>query len=236
MIKNYLLLAFKNLRKQKMFSLINILGLTVGITCCFMIFLFILNEFSYDNFHKKGKYIYRVMRVGNFNGERAEIPYLSAPYSTALLNDYPDAVQKAVRVMPDNDLISYKNASFNEKNIYLTDSDFFELFDFPLLKGNRATVLKEPGSIVLTASAAKKYFGNDDPIGKVVEFNKKLQLKVTGIARDVPVNSHLSFDMVVPVSNFRSSAWFTQWPNNNMFVYVQLNPATNPDQLMSRFP
>src|SRR6266700_4687210 len=107
MIKNYILLAVKNLRKQKMFSLINILGLTVGITCCFMIFLFILNEFSYDNFHKNGKYIYRVMRVGNLNGQRSEIPYLSPPYAAALLNDYPEAIQKAVRVMPDNDLISY---------------------------------------------------------------------------------------------------------------------------------
>jgi putative ABC transport system permease protein len=236
MIKNYLLLAIKNLRKQKLFSMINILGLTVGITCCLMIFLFILNEFGYDNFHKNGKYIYRVMRVAKLNGERTEIPYLSAPYATALLNDYPDAIQKAVRVMPDNDLISYRNVSFNEKNIYLTDSNFFELFDFPLLKGNPATVLKEPNSIVLTASAAKKYFGSEDPIGKVVEFNKKLQLKVTEVALDVPVNSHLNFDMVVPISNFHTAVWFNQWPNNSMFVYVQLNWATNPDQLKSRFP
>src|ERR1700712_2075216 len=125
MIKNYLLLAFKNLRKQKMFSLINILGLTVGITCCLMIFLFIINELSYDSFHKNGKNIYRVMRVGNMNGARVEIPYLSPPYAPALLNDYPDAVQKAVRVFPDNDLISYNTPSFNEKNIYLTDDNFF---------------------------------------------------------------------------------------------------------------
>ena len=236
MVKNYLLLAFKNLRKQKLFSLINIMGLTVGITCCLMIFLFIVNELSYDRFHKKGDSIYRVMRVGNLNGERSDIPYLSPPYASALLNDYPDAVLQSVRVMPDNDLISYKNISFNERNIYLTDSNFFALFDFPLIKGNRATVLKEPGSIVLTASAAKKYFGHDDPIGKVMEFNKTLQLKVTGIAQDVPVNSHLSFDMIVPISNFRNSQWFNQWPANNLFVYVQLNPAIDPANLINRFP
>src|SRR5579863_3940337 len=109
MIKNYFLLVFRKLKKQKIFSLINILGLTVGITCCLMIFLFIAHELSYDNFHKNGKDIYRVMRVGNFNGSNEEIAYLSAPYATALLNDYPDAIQQAVRVMPDNDLISYKN-------------------------------------------------------------------------------------------------------------------------------
>src|ERR1700712_4785462 len=157
MIKNYLLLAFKNLRKQKLFSLINILGLTVGITCCLMIFLFIINELSYDKFHKNGKDIYRVMRVGDFNGQRSEVPYLSAPYATALLNDYPDAIVQSVRVMPDNDLISYQHISFNEQKIYLADTNFFELFDFPLLKGNKRDVFKEPGSIVLTASAAKKY-------------------------------------------------------------------------------
>lgn len=236
MIKNYLRIAFKHLQKQKMFSLINILGLTVGITCCYLIFLFILNEFSYDNFHKSGKDIYRVMRVGNLNGEKSDIPYLSPPYATALLNDYPDAIQKAVRVMPDNDLITFNNIAFNEKNIYLADSNFFQFFDFPLLKGNPATVLREPGSIVLTASAAKKYFGKDDPVGKVMEFNKRLQLKVTGIAADVPVNSHLNFDMIVPISNLRTSPWFSQWPVNGLFVYVQLNPATDPHKLISLFP
>ena len=166
MIKNYLLLAVKHLRKQKVFSIINILGLTVGITCCFLIFLFIFNEMSYDNFHKNGKDIYRVMRTGNVNGEGREIPYVSPAYATALVNDYPDAIKQAVRVMPDNDLISYKNISYNEKNVYLTDSNFFQFFDFALAKGNPANVLKEPNSIVLTQSTARKYFGNDDQIGR----------------------------------------------------------------------
>jgi len=236
MLKNYLSLAFKNFRKQKMFSLINILGLTVGITCCMLIFLFIMNEFSYDKFHKNGKNIYRVYRVGNTNGEHRAIPWVSPPYAKALLTDYPDAVQQTLRVMPDNDLVTYKNVSFNEKKIYLVDSNFFTFFSFRLLKGNPATVLNDPLSIVMTASAARKYFGNEDPIGKVVDFNKKMQLKVTGIAEDVPVNSHLDFDMVVPTSNWRNEPWFNQWPNNGLFVYLQLNPAVHPDQLQKQFP
>ncbi|MGC4101690.1 ABC transporter permease [Ferruginibacter sp.] len=236
MIRNYLLLAVKHFRKQKMFSLINILGLTVGITCCLMIFLFIMNEFSYDDFHKNGKDIYRVMRVGQVSGQQREIPYVSAPYATALKNDYPDAVLQTVRVNPDNDLVSYNNVSFNEKKICLVDSNFFTFFSFPLLKGDPATVLNEPTSIVMTASAAKKYFGNEDPIGKVVDFNKDLRLKVTGIAADVPVNSHLEFDMVVPLSNWRTTPWMNQWPNNGMFAYVQLNPKVNPEQLKKQFP
>lgn len=221
-----------------MFSSINILGLTIGITCCLMIFLFIMNEFSADDFHKNGKDIYRVMRVARNNGETAEIPYLSPPFGPALLNDYPNAVKAAVRVMRDNDLISYNSISFNEKNIYLTDNNFFNFFDFPLVKGAAATVLKDPNSIVLTETSAKKYFGNDDPIGKILQFNKQQQLKVTGVCKDAPANSHLQFDMVIPLELLRPMQpnWFSQWPNNGLFTYVQLNPATDPGQLKKQFP
>ena len=236
MLKNYLLLAIKNFRKHKMFSLINILGLSVGITCCLLIFLFIINEFSYDSFHTNGKNIYRVMRVGHSIELNENIPYLSPPYATALMNDYPNAIEKAVRVMADNDLVTYKNISFNEKKVYLADSNFFEVFSFRLLKGSPASVLNNPGSIVMTASTAKKYFGNEEPIGKVVALNKKMLLTVTGIAADVPVNSHLDFDMVVPLSNWRNAEWFTQWANNGLFTYVQLNKAVQPAQIIKTFP
>lgn len=238
MIRNYFLLALKHFRKQRVFSFINMLGLTVGVSCCFMIFLFVMNEFSYDNFHKQGKNIYRVMRTGNNNGQYREIPYLSPPYGPTLVNDYPSDVLQSVRVMRDNDLISYNETSFNEKNIYLADSNFFSFFDFQLIKGDRYSVLKDPNSIVLTKSAAKKYFGNDNPIGKIVEFNKDQQLKVTGIAKDVPLNSHLQFDMVIPLELLRpmQRSWFTQWQYNGLFTYVQLNPAVDPKQLIAKFP
>lgn len=236
MLKNYLLLAIKNCRKQKTFSLINVLGLTVGIVCCLMIFVFILNEFSYDKFHKNGENIYRVMRRNNSEGAARDIPYVAPPYAKALLNDYPDAIQKAVRVFHDNDLIKYNNVSFNEKNIYLADSNFFQFFSFKLLKGNPATVLADPMSIVMTTSTAKKYFGKEDPIGKVVSFNNEMQMKVTGIAEDVPANSHLEFDMIVPMAHWESTPWFNQWIANGVMVYVQLNPAVKPNQLMKLFP
>ena len=238
MIKNYLLIALKNLRKQKLFSLINILGLTIGITCCLMLFLFILNEFSFDNFHKNGKNIYRIMRVGEMNGERREVPYVSPAYAPALANDFPDAIKQVVRVDRDNDLISYNNISFNEKDIYLTDDNFFTFFSFPLAKGDPKTILKDPNSIVLTETTAKKYFGDEDPIGKILEFNKNQQLKVTGIAKDVPVNSHLQFDMVIPLEILRPMQpdWFTNFPNNTLFTYIELKPGVSHDQLEKKFP
>lgn len=238
MIKAYFLLAIKHFRKQRVFSFINILGLTVGITCCLMIFLFIVNEFSYDRFHRHANDIYRVMRTGNNDGQYREIPYLSPPFGPTLVNDFPGDILHSVRVMRDNDLISYNDISFNEKNIYLADSNFFSFFDFELVRGDRHSVLQHPNSVVLTRSTAKKYFGDEDPIGKVLEFNKNQQLKVTGIARDVPSNSHLQFDMVVPLELLRpmQPEWFNQWRYNGLFTYVQLNPAVNPGRLVSKFP
>ncbi|NEU08562.1 FtsX-like permease family protein [Flavihumibacter sp. R14] len=235
MFKNYLLLALRNLKKQKVFSIINIAGLTVGILSCLMIFLFVQNEFSYDNFHENGNNIYRVMRVAERNGNRETIPYLSPPYATAIKNDYPDAVKTAVRVMPAGGLVSYENVAFNEKEIYFTDADFFSLFDFKLTAGDKKTVLQNPGSVVLTETAAKKYFGKQDPIGKVLILDKELQLKVTGVAKDIPTNSHLNFDLVVPISNYSNSDWFREWNNNNLFTYVQLNPKTDVDKLTGSF-
>ena len=236
MFKNYLLLAFRNLKKQKVFTIINIAGLTVGIISCLMIFLFVQHEFSYDNFHKEGKDIYRVMRVAERNGSRESIPYLSAPYATALKNDYPDAIKRAVRIMPSGGLVSYQNTAFTEKRLYYSDADFFEIFDFKLIKGNKKDVLKEPGNVVLTESTARKYFGDEDPLGKVITLDKQLQLKVSGVAEDVPANSHLNFDLVVPISNFNTADWFQVWNNNNLFTYVQLNATTDKIALSQSFP
>lgn len=234
MFRNYLKVAWRNLLKSKVFSLINITGLTIGITVCMMIFLFIMNEFSVDKFHRNKDHMYRVMR--SFDPSKPSTPYLSGPYATALMNDFGGEIQKVVRVMPTNGLISIGNIAFNEKKLYLADSNFFSFFTFPLLKGDAATALRDPLSIVMTETTAKKYFGNEDPIGKVVELDKHRRLTVTGIAKDAPVYSHLSFDMVVPMSNYYNDDWFKGWLNNNGFVYALLNPNTDQKQLEKKFP
>jgi putative ABC transport system permease protein len=236
MFRNYLKLAWRNLMKNKSFSLINILGLTIGITVCMMIFLFITNEFSVDNFHKQRKNIYRVMRGFDNKTSKPRVPYLSAPYATALLNDYPAEIKKAVRVLPTNALICFGTTSFNEKKVYVADPDFFTLFSFPLTKGDASTALKNPGSVVLTQTTAKKYFGNADPIGKVIELDKSEPLKVTGVAKDIPANSHLNFDLVVSLTNYYNAEWFTVWPSNNLFTYVLLNNESDREKLEKGFP
>ncbi len=236
MFQNYLKISWRNLLKNKVFSLINILGLTIGITCCMMIFIYISNEFSVDNFHDNKKNIYRVMRQFDTNGSKISVPYLSAPYATAILNDYPDAVQKAVRVMPTTALVTFGNNAFNEKKLYVTDTAFFSLFSFPLLRGNASSVLNDPESVVLTEKTAKKYFGSQDPIGKIIELDKQRKLKVTGIARDVPPNSHLDFDLVIPVTSYLKEQWTTEWMNNSFFTYVLLNKPGDRAQMERTFP
>jgi putative ABC transport system permease protein len=235
MIKNYIKIAWRNLYKNKGFSLIHILGLTIGITVCMMIFIYIMNEFSMDSFHTKEKRIYRVMR--NFKELKQGVPYLSGPYAPALLNDFPADIKQAVRVNTSQGLISFNNKSFIEKKLYVTDADFFSLFSFKLIKGNAQTVLKDPSSVVLTETTAKKYFGDiDNAMGKVVTMDKRLQLKVTGIAKDVPSNSHLNFDLVVPIANYVKESYFNVWINNGLFTYVLLDEHTNKAQLEKKFP
>jgi putative ABC transport system permease protein len=235
MFRNYLKIAWRNLAKSKVFSAINILGLTIGITCCLMIFLYIMNELSVDRFHANARNIYRVMR--GYDPLKERTPFLSGPYAPTLRHDFPDAIQKAVRVMPVGALITPgNNKAFTARNMYAVDSDFFGLFSFPLIKGNAANVLIDPHSVVLTESTAKIYFGDEDPIGKMVQLDKQIPLKVTGIAQDVPSNSHLSFDLVMPIAMYENLDWFKEWINNNNFVYVSLSPNVNKAQLEKRFP
>ncbi|OOQ61840.1 ABC transporter permease [Mucilaginibacter pedocola] len=235
MIKNYIKIAWRNLYKSKMFSLIHVFGLTIGITVCMMIFVYIMNEFSMDNFHKKGKQIYRVMRA--FPDMKEGIPYLSGPYALALLNDFPGDIKRAVRVQGSQGLISFGDQSFVEKKLYNADADFFNLFSFKLLKGDASQVLKDPSNIVLSETTAKKYFGSiDKAMGQTLTLNKQKQMKVTGISRDVPANSHLNFDVVVPISNYTKEDYFNVWINNAMYTYVQLDEHSNAAQLEKKFP
>ncbi|HLN53995.1 MAG TPA: ABC transporter permease [Lentimicrobium sp.] len=234
MFRNYILIAWRNLIKSKVFSLINILGLTIGITVCMMIFLYIMNEFSYDEFHTKKDRIFRVMRYTSKSGMFA--PYLSGPYAPALLNDFQGEIISAVRVLPANGLVSFGDKAFNEKRLHIVDTNFFSVFSFPLVKGNPATALEDPNSIVLSEKTSKKYFGEEDPIGKLIRLDNEYVLKVTGIFKDLPINSHLYFDLVMPITLFTTAEWFNVWINNNNFTYVLLDKNASEEKLESRFP
>lgn len=234
MFRNYLLIAWRNLVKSKMFSLINVLGLSIGITVCLMIYLFIMHELSFDEFHEDKELIYRVMRSGSKSDTPG--PYLSGPYAPALLNDFPGEIKSAVRIMTGNGLMTFEDKSFNEKKLYVADSSFFTFFSFPMIKGDPGTVLDDPHSIVLTETTARKYFGDSDPLGKMVRIDDIYTLMVTGICKDVPNNSHLDFDLVIPISLLSGAEWFNGWTNNNNFTYVKLDEHADRKKIEERFP
>lgn len=235
MLKNYWKTAWRNLTKNKAFSLINLFGLTVGLTVCLMIFLFIMNEFSVDGFHVNAQHIYRVMR--NYDPAKPPTPYLAGPYAPALLNDFPGEIKEAVRVLPNNSaLVVYKNRSFYEKRLHIADSNFFTLFSFPFLKGDPATCLKNGNTVVLSETDAKKIFGNEEPIGKIIEINKSVPLTVTGIIKDVPANSTLDFGMIMSLTNLANLPFMKDWVSNGDLTYVLLDEHAGKRNIEKRLP
>ena len=237
MFYNYFKTAWRNFAKNKVFSFINILGLTIGITVCMMIYLFIMNEFSVDNFHKNNDRIYRVMRGASIDDKSISVAYLSGMHAPALLNDFKGQIVSAVRVSENDNLFTVGTKSFHEKKELDVDTGFFSLFSFPLIKGSQTTVLKDLNNVVLTETTAKKYFGSvDNAMGKIITLNKETPLKVTGIAKDVPSNSHLDFDLVLSLERDKDAGWMTRWINNGVYTYIQLAPNVSKEQIENQLP
>jgi len=199
MIRNYFKIAFRNLWRSRWFSLINITGLGVGLTAGFLIFLYVSFQFSFDGFHEKGDRIYRVVADLKPPSEviRTSLPAMAVP--PALEKQFPE-VESAVRVETESFLVKKGDIKFNETAVLKVDSAFFKIFDFKLIKGDPSTVLKEPLSLVLSQSSAKKYFGDQDPVGQTLEIMEGgLAATVTGVMEDIPANSHIKGD-IIPVS------------------------------------
>ncbi len=240
MIKNYFKIAFRNLWKNKVFSFINIMGLTVGMTACFLIFLYVKFELSYDSFHTKADHIYRL--VSDIKTP-TEVLHASGPAWAVAPNakdEFPE-IESFVRIATDdNVLIKKGNIKFEETNAAWADSAFFKVFDFKLLKGNPNTALKEPFSVVFTETAAKKYFGNSDPIGQTLLITgDKLPAKVTGIMKDIPENSQIKADVVLSMTTITqkfNQKLDSQWGNYGARAYLLLKPGTNAKLLEKKFP
>ena len=237
MLRNYFKIALRNLWKSKAFSAINVLGLTIGITVCLMIFLFIVSEFSFDQFHKDGNRIYRVMRGFKREGEEKAVAYLSGPYAQALQTDFEKEMESVVRVSQNDNLVSFDDKSFHEQKVLDADSNFFTFFSFPFVQGNPATALDNPGNVVLSETTAKKYFGSvEQAMGKTITLDQETILQVSAVAKDAPAQSHLEFDLVVPLSNYRDRPWMTNWINNGLYTYAKLRPGIREEDVESRMP
>ena len=239
MFENYFKIAFRNLWKHKVFSFINIMGLTVGMTACFLIFLYVRFELSYDNMHGKADRIYRLVSDIKTPSDliHASGPAWAVPPNTK--HDFPE-VEEFVRVSGNSFLVRKGNIKFQEEKSVLADSAFFKVFDFPMVRGNRETALSAPLSLVLTESTAKKYFGKQDAMGQTLLLTgDAIPAKVTAVIKDIPENSEIQADMIVSMSTL-TGKWDTtldkQWGNYGSSAFLLLKPGADPKSLEKKFP
>lgn len=228
MLRNFFLIAYRNLLKNKMNTFLNVSGLAVGVVVCLLIGVWLQRELSFDNFHPDSEHVFRLTNTFKSESESfSQAP--SGPAFGAHLPRQLPAVTSACRLFGGEYKIKAGNNEFFEGNIVIADSNFFQFFGFRLLKGNRAQTLQSPNQIVLTEAIAKKYFGNEDPMGKTVTVDGEHPMIVTGVAEDAPVNSQIQFDFIIPFSFLRKMAneewkfdidntWVGGWP----LTYVRI--------------
>ncbi len=245
MLKNYLLIAFRIIFRSKIFSLINIMGLTVGMACSILIFLWIKDELNYDKFHEKANDIYQVyLRV--YEKTRVSIPQPTTSHELAnpLKNKFTEILNTARMGKLGEMVVKYENKLFIEPEGMAVDPSSFKIFTFPFVKGDPNSALENPYSIVLTEAMANKYFGNTDPVGKSIRLNNKWDFTITGIVDNIPSNSYIKFDFLVPFSFLRELGHnITEYGNlfNNCvyFTYVLLQKHVDykevSDSITSRF-
>ena len=235
MIKNYITIALRNLLKQRFYTLLNVMGLSIGIACFVMIALYVADELSYDRFHPRAEQTYRVGLKGQLSGQEINVAVTCPPLATTVVEEFPE-VDDATRLYQlDSEVTRYEDVVFTETEVFFADSNFFQVFGYELIEGDPATALKEPNTMVITESTAVKYFGNEPALGKIVtvgDFNATYE--VTGVVKDVPHNAHFHFDVLYSMSSFEFSRNET-WLSNSFYTYLVLNENASPDQVEARF-
>src|SRR6185437_15805353 len=231
-------LAFRHLWKHKTFSLLNIIGLTIGMSACFLVFLYVKFELSYDNFEPKKDRIYRMVCDIKTPTETIHADVCSNPMALNAKLEFPE-VEKFCRFSPQSSLFRRGDKKFQEDKTGAADSTFFEVFDFPMIHGDPVTALREPFSVVLSESAARKYFGNENPMGQhLLWTDHDMTTTVTGVMKDIPENSELKADILVSQASWRhmDSAADTRWGSFGMYSYLLLKPHTSAKALENKFP
>lgn len=236
MFKNYFKIAFRNLWRNKAFSTINIFGLAIGIATCLIIMLFVQNELSYDRYNTKADQIVRVVFRGTVDGQKMKEANVMPPVAKTLLANYPE-IKQATRLRKDgSQFISYGDKSFKEDGLAFVDPNFFEVFTLPLIEGNSSSALSQPNSIVITKVIANKYFGNEEPLGKVLMIKgAPTGFKVTGVINKVPENSHFHFDFFESMENVpdaKSASFMT----SNYNTYLVLQKGYDYKKLQAKLP
>lgn len=228
MFKTYFKLAYRNIIRDKAYSIINISGLAIGLAASILILLWVQNELSYDKFHKNAGQIYRI--DSDFGDSKTAASSAGMPFG--LKSEIP-AVKNAARLYPGFPSILFEtgNKKFQEEHVFYADPGFMEMFSYPLIKGDRATALNQANGVLITEDIAVKYFGKEDPIGKVIRKDNRENLVVTGVMANIPANSDLQFDILLPmalIAQTNNDLKNNIWDNFNFFGYVQFDKSFDP--------
>lgn len=235
MLKNYLIIAFRTLRKQSFYSFINIAGLAIGIACCLVIVLYITNELSYDRYHTNFDRIYRVDNEILFNGNHLNMAATSAPMAEALVADYPE-VEVAARFYQNGPfLVKHDIENFREEKIAHADNDILKIFDIPFISGNPENALTEPNTMIISEAAAKKYFPEGNALDQTLILDNRTSYKITGVYENMPEASHFHLDMIPSLETDPMSK-NQEWLSNNLNTYILLREGARPEDLEAKFP
>lgn len=245
MIKNYFKTALRIIKKHKIYSSTSIIGLAIGMACCFVIFRFLHDELNYDTFHKNAQSLYRVVRMmPDIHG-----PSTRNPLAPALKKNFSE-IELAVRTWLIQDPYTFlvRDEAFRQEKMLFADPDFFRLFTFNFISGDPKTALQDPFSLVLTQSAARRYFGTENPLGKTISFEGEFDLMVTAVIENVPQRSHLQFEVVIPMEGFNTLAGYIygydasqhritdNWKAGMLHTYLRLKDGADPRSLEQKFP
>ncbi len=239
MIKNYFLIAIRNIRSSPMYAFINIFSLAIGLAACMVIYLFIRDERSFDGFHTKKTAIYRLDEVQNFTGTNVQKVALSMPgMGPNLLKEFPEIANFTRFMCRPKQLVVKEEKRFLLPFIATVDSTFLEIFDFEVILGNRLSALDEPYTMMVTEQTALKFFNSsEEAMGNTLTYREK-EYKITGILKNVPENSHMKFDALASLTtnSTENKQFNNQWGSNFLNTYLVLNPNTNIPALEEKFP
>jgi len=238
MFRNYIITAVRNLLRNTVYALINIFGLSIGITCSLLILIFIKHEISYDRFHEKKNDLYRMIFEMVDPDGRVISPQMTAPVAPAMMDEFPE-VKAATRITGYRDgFFTYQNKPYNTGDVIYADSLFFEMFSFDLISGDLKTVLNEPFSVVLNEQTAENIFGDEDPVGKILRWNNKDDLLIKGVVKSPPENSHLRFTSLISFSSlYEDERLYMDWNGGMQYYhYVELMPGASEKTIEAMLP
>jgi len=236
MFKNYSKSALRALSGNKTTSIINIIGLSISMSVSVLILLYVLNEVSYDRFHENSRNIYRICMKINSSGAKFDGPGTPAPLGPALMEQYPEVLH-SVRLLESGYYISFEDKLFDEPRITFADPTAFDIFSIKVIQGNPETFLDAPFSLVITEEMALKYFGENEPIGKVLKFDDKDNYTVTGVVRKMPENSHFKFNMLASFTTLHQGLReeLSRWDTMNYYTYIELRVDTPLNGLNEKY-